>query len=79
MKFLRLGLLISGIDIAEVIINVSDIVLVTEDEISGKWCIKVELKDLDSPYFFTHIYNSPFFEEIGSMYNFYKVLEKLNA
>ena len=79
MKFLRLGLLVSGTDIEEVVINVSHIVLVTEDEISGKWCIKVELKDLDSPYFFTHIYDRPFFEEIGSMYNFHKVLEKLNA
>lgn len=79
MKLLRLGLLISGTDIEEFIIDASQIVLVTEDEICGKWCVNVTLKDLADPFYFTHIYNSPFFEEIGSMYNFYKVLEKLSA
>lgn len=78
MKFLRLGLLTRGIDLAEVIIDASQIVLVTPDEIGDKWCVKVTLKDIADPYYFTHFYDSPFFKEIGSMYNFYKVLEKLN-
>ena len=78
-KFIRCGLLISGTDIEEFIIDASQIVLVTEDGICDKWCVKVTLKDLVDPFYFTHIYNSPFFEEIGSMYNFYNVLEKFNA
>ena len=44
-----------------------------------KWCVNVTLKDLADPFYFTHIYNSPFFEEIGSIYNFYNALEKLSA
>lgn len=77
MKFLRLGLLISGTDIEEFIIDASQIVLVTEDEIGDKWCVNVTLKDIADPFFFTHIYVSPFFEEIGSIYNFYNTLGKL--
>lgn len=53
--------------------------LVTEDVIGDKWCVNVTLKDLADPFYFTHIYNSPFFEEIGSIYNFYNALEKLSA
>lgn len=78
-KFLRFGLLISGTDIEEFIIDASQILLVTEDEIGGKWCIRVILKDFADPFYFTHIYASPFFEEIGSIYNFYEVLEKYSA
>lgn len=77
MKFLRLGLLISGTDIEEFIIDASQIVLVVEDGIADKWCVKVVMKDLEDPFYFTHIYNSPFFEEIGSIYNFYSTLRKL--
>lgn len=36
-KFLRFGLLISGTDIEEFIIDASQILLVTEDEIGGKY------------------------------------------
>lgn len=79
MKFLRLGLLISGTDIEEFIIDASQIILIVEDSIADTWCVKVVLKDFKDPYYFTHIYNTPFFEEIGSMYNFYRYLEKLNA
>lgn len=79
MKFLRLGLLVSGTDIEEYIIDASQILLVTEDEIGGKWCVRVTLKDVADPFYFTHMYESPFFVEIGGMYNFYQVLEKLNA
>lgn len=79
MKFLRCSLLLSGTDIEEFIIDASQIVLVTEDGIGDKWCVRVMLKDWEDPFYFTHIYVSPFFEEIGSMYNFYQVLEKLNA
>lgn len=79
MKFLRFGLLISGTDIEEFIIDASQILLVTEDEIGGKWCVRVTLKDVADPFYFTHMYESPFFVEIGGMYNFYQVLEKLNA
>lgn len=78
-KFLRFGLLISGTDIEEFIIDASQIVLVTEDEICDKWCVNVTLKDLADPFYFTHIYTKPFFEEIGSIYNFYNALEKLSA
>lgn len=77
MKFLRLGLLISGIDIEQFIIDASQIVLVSEDDIADKYCIKVVMKDLPDPYYFTHIYISPFFEEIESIYTFYKALGKL--
>lgn len=79
MKFLRFGLLISGTDIEEFIIDASQILLVTEDEIGGKWCVRVTLKDVADPFYFTHMYESPFFVKIGCMYNFYQVLEKLNA
>lgn len=79
MKFLRLGLLVSGTDIEEFIIDASQITLVTEDKLGDKWCVKVELKGFKDPYYFTHIYNAPFFEEIRGMYNFYSYLEKLNA
>lgn len=79
MKFLRFGLLVSGTDIEEFIIDASQILLVTEDEIGGKWCVRVTLKDVADPFYFTHMYESPFFVEIGGMYNFYQVLEKLNA
>ena len=77
MKFLRLGLLLSGTDIEQFIIDASQIVLVVEDGIGDTWCVKVVMKDLPDPYYFTHIYISPFFEEIGSIYNFYKALGKL--
>lgn len=79
MKFLRCGLLISGTDIEEFIIDASQIVLVTEDGIGDKWCVNVTLKDLADPLYFTHIYTKPFFEEISSIYNFYNALEKLSA
>ena len=79
MKFLRLGLLVSGTDIEEFIIDASQIILVTEDKLGDKWCVKVVLKDFKDPYYFTHIYNSPLFEEIRGMYNFYSYLEKLDA
>lgn len=79
MRFLRLGLLVSGTDIEEYIIDTSQIVLVDEDEIGDRFCIKVTLKDIADPLYFTHMYDSPFFVEIGGMYNFYQVLEKLNA
>lgn len=79
IKFLRLGLLVSGEDIEEFIIDASQIVLVTEDRIGGTWCVKVALKDIVDPFYFTHIYTIPFFEEIGSIYNFYNALEKLSA
>ena len=77
MKFLRLGLLLSGTDIEEFIIDASQIVLVVEDSIADKWCVKVVLKDFEDPYYFTHIYSTPFYEEIGSMYNFYRKLKEL--
>ena len=77
MKFLRCGLLISGTDIEEFIIDASQIVLVTEDGICEKWCVKVILKDFKDPYYFTHVYSEPFFEEIGSIYNFYGKLKEL--
>lgn len=77
MKFLRFGLLISGTDITEFIIDASQIVLVVEDTIADKWCVRVVLKDFKDPYYFTHIYKTPFFEEIGSMHNFCKALERL--
>nr|DAT86863.1 MAG TPA: hypothetical protein [Caudoviricetes sp.] len=79
MKFLRVGLLLGDEDIEEFIIDASQIILVTEDAIGDNWCVKVELKDLEGPYYFTHIYTIPFFEEIGSIYNFYNALEKLSA
>ena len=79
MKFLRCGLLISGTDIEEFIIDASQIVLVTEDGIGDKWCVNVTLKYLADPLYFTHIYTKPFFEEISSIYNFYNALEKLSA
>ena len=79
MKFLRVGLLLGDEDIEEFIIDASQIILVTEDKLGDKWCVKVVLKDFSDPYYFTHIYNSPFFEEIGSIYNFYNTLEKLSA
>lgn len=79
MKFLRVGLLIGDGDIEEFIIDASQIILVTEDAIGDTWCVKVELKDLEGPYYFTHIYTKIFFEEIGSIYNFYNALEKLSA
>lgn len=77
MKFLRFGLLISGTDIEEFIIDASQILLVVEDSIADKWCVKVVLKDFKDPYYFTHIYKTPFYEEIGSMYNFYRKLKEL--
>lgn len=77
MKFLRFGLLISGTDIEEFIIDASQIVLVTEDGICDKWCVKVVLKDIEDPFYFTHIYSKPFFAEIGSMYNLYRELGNL--
>lgn len=77
MKFLRFGLLLSGTDIEEFIINASQIVLVVEDSIADKWCVKVVLKGFEDPYYFTHIYKSPFFEEIENMYNFYRKLKEL--
>lgn len=78
MKFLRFGLLLSGTDIEEFIIDASQIVLVTEDGIGDKWCVRVMLKDTAEPFYFTHIYSKPFFEEIGSMHNLYMELGKLS-
>lgn len=79
MKFLRFGLLISGTDIEEFIIDASNILLVTEDEIGGKWCIRVILKDFADPYYFTHIYDRLFFVGIDSMNDIYRILEKIDA
>lgn len=78
MKFLRLGLLISGTDIEEFIIDASQIILVVEDSIADTWCVKVVLKDFEDHYYFTHIYKTPFFEEIGSMNNFYRKLKEIS-
>lgn len=78
MKFLRFGLSVGEADVEEFIIDASQILLVTEDTIGGEWCIRVMLKDFADPFYFTHIYIEPFFEEIGSIYNFYNALEKLS-
>lgn len=77
-KFLRFGLLVSGTDIEEFIIDASQILLVTEDRIGDKWCVNVVVKGIANPFYFTHMYESPLFVKIGGMYNFYQVLEKLS-
>lgn len=74
-----LGLSLRECDIISFIIDVSQIVIVEESEIGDTECLRMVLKDLEDPYYFTHVYNSPYYENLISIREFYRVLEKFNA
>lgn len=72
-----LGLSLRDCDIISFIIDVSQIVLVEESEVGDTECLRVILRDIKEPYYFTHVYRLPFYESLISIREFYKVLEKL--
>lgn len=77
MKFLILGLEISKFNLKPFIIDASQIVSVIEQDVEGKDCLKIKLKDSDDICYCTHLYDEPAFSRVSSIHAFYDMLKEL--